>query len=173
MAGRKQNFSILMVCTEYPPMQGGIGRYVYNLVKSLCSKGIEIKVISNSDGKGDYNGLSPFSENNSEVLYEVVQKLHPDIVHIQHEQGLYNFKIDPLFPSRTKTGLDKFYSICKIPIVSTFHTSYRFKQWMQSILINGKDTLHLRYLYEYWKHLINYSSFLRTNYYAMSKSSAG
>jgi len=162
-----------MVCTEYPPMQGGIGRYVYNLVKSLCSKGIEVKVISNSDGKGDYTGLSPFSKNNSEVLYEVVQKLHPDIVHIQHEQGLYNFKIDPLFPSRTKTGLDKFYSICKIPIVSTFHTSYRFKQWMQSILINGKDTLHLRYLYEYWKHLINYSSFLRTNYYAMSKSSAG
>jgi glycosyltransferase involved in cell wall biosynthesis len=173
MAERKHDFSILMVCTEYPPMQGGIGRYVYNLVNSLRSKGIEIKVLSNSDGKGDYNGLSPFSKNNSEILFELVQKIRPDIVHIQHEQGLYNFEIDPLFPSRTKTGLDKFYSVNKIPVVSTFHTSYKFKQWMQSILINGKDTLHLRYLYEYWKHLINYSSFQRTNYYAMSKSSAG
>jgi glycosyltransferase involved in cell wall biosynthesis len=35
-----------MVCTKYPPIQGGIGRYVYNLVKSLRSKGIE-KVLSN------------------------------------------------------------------------------------------------------------------------------
>lgn len=74
MAERKNDFSILMVCTEYPPMQGGIGRYVYNLVKSLRSKGIEIKVLSNSDGKGDYTGLSPFSKNNSEILFELVQK---------------------------------------------------------------------------------------------------
>ena len=44
---------------------------------------------------------------------------------------------------------------------------------MQSILINGNDTLHLRYLYEYWKHLINYSSFKKTTSYAMSKSAAG
>jgi glycosyltransferase involved in cell wall biosynthesis len=176
MVERKQDFNILMVCTEYPPMQGGIGRYTYNLVKSLREQegNIKINVLSNSDGKeGDYNGLSPFAENNSQVIYDFVQKLKPDIVHIQHEQGLYNFKIDPLFPSRTKTGLDKFYSVCKIPIVSTFHTSYKFKQWMQSILINGKDILHLRYLYENWKHLINYSSFIKTNYYAMSKSSAG
>jgi hypothetical protein len=41
MTERKQDFNILMVCTEYPPMQGGIGRYTYNLVKSLRSKGIK------------------------------------------------------------------------------------------------------------------------------------
>ena len=86
---------------------------------------------------------------------------------------MIGFDINPLFPNRTKTGLDKFYSICKVPIVSTFHTSYKFKQWMQSILINGKDTLHIRYLYEYWKYLINYSSFQRINSHALSKSSAG
>ena len=172
---RKRDFKILMVCTEYPPMQGGIGRYTHNLVKSLRTKGgLKISVLSSSDGKeGDYKGLSPFAENNSEVIYELVQKIHPDIVHIQHEHGLYGLKLNPLFPSRTKTGLDKFYSICKVPIVSTFHTSYNFKLWMQSITINGKDTLHLRYLYEFWMHLINYTSFKRTNSHAMSKSSAG
>jgi hypothetical protein len=41
MTERKQDFNILMVYTEYPPMQGGIGRYTYNLVKSLRSKGIK------------------------------------------------------------------------------------------------------------------------------------
>ncbi len=175
MAERKRDFSVLMICTEYPPMQGGIGRYTYNLVKSLRAYGdIEVKVLSNADGKaGDFKGISPFAENNTEVIDELVQKIKPDIVHIQHEQGLYNFKTHPLQPSKTKTSIDKFYSICKVPIVSTFHTSYKFKTWMQSILINGKDTIHLRYLYEYWKHLINYFSFKRTTSYAMSKSSAG
>ncbi len=66
-----------------------------------------------------------------------------------------------------------FYSACKVPLVSTFHTAYWFKVWMQSTLVEGKDTFHLKYLYEYWKHLINYSSFHRANSYAMSKSAAG
>ncbi|MBA3749950.1 MAG: glycosyltransferase family 4 protein [Nitrosopumilus sp.] len=173
MLERKRDFNILMVSTEYPPMQGGIGRYTYNLVKSLRAKGIEVKVLSNSDGLGDYTGLSPYNKKNSGVLYDLVQKLNPDIVHIQHEHGLIGFDMNPFFPNKTKTGLDKFYFMSKVPIVSTFHTSYNFKHWMQSIIIEGKDTFHLKYLYKIWKHLINYTSFRRANSYAMTKISAG
>lgn len=173
MAEIRHDFSILMVCTEYPPMQGGIGRYTFNLVKSLQKYNIKVNILCSSEGNGDYKGISPFEKNNSEIINDVVKNFKPDIVHIQHEQGLYNFKLHPLLPSKSKTSIDKFYSICKVPIVSTFHTSYNFKTWMQSILINGKDPLHLRYLYKYWKHLINYSSFKRTTSYAMSKSYAG
>ena len=145
---KEGNFSVLMVCTEYPPMQGGIGRYTFNLVKSLRKyDNIKINVLCNDEGNGDFKGISPFEENNWEIIYELVQKLKPDIVHIQHEQGLYNFKVHPLIPSKTRTSIDKFYSICKVPIVTTFHTSYNFKTWMQSILIIGSDPLHLRYLY--------------------------
>jgi len=171
---KEGKFSVLMVCTEYPPMQGGIGRYTFNLVKSLQEyNNITVNVLCSSKGDGDFKGISPFKENNWQIICELVQKLKPDIVHIQHEQGLYNFKIHPLIPSKTKTSIDKFYFICKVPIVTTFHTSYYFKTWMQSILINGSDPLHLRYLYKFWKHLINYSSFKKTTSYAMSKSSAG
>ena len=173
MVDAKSDFSVLMVCTEYPPMQGGIGRYTFNLVKSLLGYNVKVNVLCSAEGNGDYKGISPFEKNNSEIINDVVQKLNPDIVHIQHEQGLYNFKLNPLLPSKSKTSIDKFYSICKVPIVSTFHTAYKFKTWMQSILINGKDPLHLRYLYKNWTHLINYSSFKRTTSYAMSKSSAG
>jgi len=169
----KRYFTVLMVCTEYPPMQGGIGRYTFNLVKSLQKCNVKVNVLCSSEGNGDYKGISPFEENNSETIDNVVQKLKPDIVHIQHEQGQYNFKLHSLIPSKTKTSIDMFYSICKVPIVSTFHTSYGFKTWMQSILINGKDPLHLRYLYKYWKYLINYSSFKRTTSCAMSKSYGG
>ena len=162
-----------MICTEYPPMQGGVGRYTFNLVRSLQSLNAKINVLSSPEGNGDYKGISPFEQNNSEIINNLVQKLMPDIVHIQYEQGLYNFKMHPLLPYKTKTGIDKFYSICKVPIVTTFHTAYKFKNWMQSVLINGKDKLHSRLFYEYWKHLINYSSFKKTTSNAMSKSYAG
>jgi glycosyltransferase involved in cell wall biosynthesis len=165
-------FKVLMVSTEYPPMQGGIARYTHNLVKSLRGSGIETFVASNSEGLSDYAGLSPTNKNNSEILLKITETLKPDIVHIQHEHGLYDFRMDPLIPSRTKTGLDKFYAVSQIPIVTTFHTAYNFSQWMNSILIEGTDDkLKLRFLYEYWRHLINYSSFQRINNLARSKSS--
>ncbi len=161
-----------MVSTEYPPMQGGIARYTHNLVKSLRDSGIETFVVSDSDGLSNYTGLSPTNKNNSEILLKITETLKPDIVHIQHEHGLYDFRIDPLIPSRTKTSLDKFYSVSQIPIVTTFHTAFNFSQWMNSILIEGTDDkLKLRFFYEYWRHLINYSSFQRINNLARSKSS--
>jgi hypothetical protein len=94
----KQQFSVLMVCTEYPPMQVGIGRYTFNLVKSLQNLNVKVNVLCSSEGNGDYKGISPVEENNSEIINDVVQKVKPDIVHIQHEQGLYNSKIHPLMP---------------------------------------------------------------------------
>jgi glycosyltransferase involved in cell wall biosynthesis len=99
-----EDFKILMVCTEYPPMQGGVGRYTHNLVKSLHSKGLVI-VVSGSDGSGEYKGISPYNFNNSELLLKFVKEIEPDIVHTQHEFGLYGFFMNSLLPSKTWTGL--------------------------------------------------------------------
>ena len=71
-----------MVCTEYPPMQGGVGRYTHNLVKSLGSNSIDILVVSSSNGSGDYKGISPHNKDNSEVLLKLVKEINPDIVHV-------------------------------------------------------------------------------------------
>lgn len=152
-------------------MLGGIGRYSYNLVKALqANRGIDVKVISNSYSSANYNGLSPFSKNNSQVLYDLVKEIEPNVVHIQHEHGLYNFPLHPVFPWLTQTGIDQFYRKAKVPIVTTFHTAYKFSTWMQSILVDGKDSLRLKYIYHYWKHLINYKSFRRTIHTASSNS---
>ena len=136
-----------MICTEYPPMQGGVGRYTHNLVKSLVSNNIDVIVGSSSNGSGDYKGISPYNKNNSELLLKFVKEINPDIVHIQHEFGLYGFFMNPLLTSKTSTGLDKFYDKCKAPIVTTFHTSMYFRQWMRLINIkergNDKDFLRL------------------------------
>jgi glycosyltransferase involved in cell wall biosynthesis len=168
---------ILMICTEYPPMQGGVGRYTYNLVKSLRSNNLDVVVVSSSDGSGDYKGISPYNKNNSELLLKLVKETDPDIVHVQHEFGLYGFFLNSLQPSKTSTGLDKFYDECKTPIVTTFHTSMYFKQWMQLIDIkqkgNDKDYLSRYSFYKYWRHFINYSSMHRINKDLKSKSASG
>ena len=168
---------ILMVSTEYPPMQGGVGRYTHNLVKSLRSNDLNVIVVSSSDGSGDYSGILPNNKCNSEVLLKLVKEINPDIIHVQHEFGLYGLFLNSLRPSKTSTGLDKFYNDCKTPIVTTFHTSMYFKQWMQLRNIkekeNDKDYLRFYSFYKYWQHFINYSSMHRINKDLKSKSAYG
>lgn len=171
------DFKTLMICTEYPPMQGGVGRYTHNLVKSLRSNSLNVIVVSSSDGSGEYKGISPYSVHNSELLLKLAEEIQPDVIHLQHEFGLYGFFMNPLRPSKTSTGLDKFYDQCKIPIVTTFHTSMYFKQWMKLMNIrekgNDKDFFRIYSGYKYWRHFVNYSSMHRINKYIMSKSAYG
>ena len=53
-----QKLRILMVSSEYPPINGGVGRYTYNLVKELKRRGLEVHVACDDRGNGDYTGLS-------------------------------------------------------------------------------------------------------------------
>ena len=70
---------ILMISTEYPPMQGGVGRYCKKLVDSLKSEGMQVFVVCNEDGNGDYNGISPNNQDNSKVLLKIVKEVEPDV----------------------------------------------------------------------------------------------
>ena len=85
--------------------------------------------------------------------------------------------LSPLLPSLTNTGLDEFYDKCPVPVVTTFHTSMYFKQWMQSINTkksNSKDIMKTTcYFINIWKQLINYPSLHRINKQIMSKSAYG
>jgi glycosyltransferase involved in cell wall biosynthesis len=119
---------ILMVSTEYPPMQGGVGRYCKKLVDSLKNEGVEVLVVCGKHGKGDFNGISPDNKDNSKVLQKIVKETEPDIVHVQYEHGLYGIHLDPFNPRRTKTNIEIFYHECKVPIVTTFHSAYTFAQ---------------------------------------------
>ena len=93
---------ILMVSTEYPPMQGGVGRYTYNLTKDLRKLGLDVQVVCNKLGNGEFSGLSPDNPANSQVLLEIVEKIKPDLVHIQYEHGLYRLKIKSYIPQKDK-----------------------------------------------------------------------
>ncbi|HJT85277.1 MAG TPA: glycosyltransferase, partial [Nitrososphaeraceae archaeon] len=175
-----------MVSTEYPPMYGGVGRYTYNLSRALRNLGHTVYVVCNEDGReGDFFGLSSsFNKDNSGLLLEIVNKVKPDIVHIQFEHGLYGLKLRSINPRNTCTNIDSFYDICKVPIVTTFHSAYPFKQWMNIIspldLKNiSNNTLknqvkHFgKYILQYWKFIINYKSFHDINNEKLLKSKKG
>jgi glycosyltransferase involved in cell wall biosynthesis len=176
----KNNLTILMVSTEYPPMLGGVGRYTHNLTRALRKLGNTVYVVCNENGDGDFFGLYPFNKNNSELLLEIVHKVKPDIVHIQFEHGLYGLKLASLNPRNTCTTIDTFYDICETPIVTTFHSAYTFKQWMSMVkpletksgLLNQLKSKKDR-IFQYWKLLINYKSFHSLNNDKLSKSKCG
>lgn len=157
-----------MVSTEYPPMQGGVGRYCKKLVDSLKNQDIEVRVVCNEDGQGDFLGISPHNPDNSNILLKIATEYQPDVVHVQFEPGLYGIHLDPLYPKNTHTNIETFYRECQSPIVTTFHSAYTFRQWMNLVvpLVNkkfGKIGTWLRVVYDYWTHFLNYRSFNSLN----------
>jgi glycosyltransferase involved in cell wall biosynthesis len=165
----KSKLKILMVSTEYPPMKGGVGRYTFNLVNALRSIDIRVYVCTGNEGNGEYKGLSPDNTNNSNLLLKVLGKTDPDIVHIQMEHGLYGFKLNSFLPSKISTTLDDFYSKCDKPIITTFHSSYDFKQWLNLASITQKK-INIKKIAEYWKRIISYQNFHELNNRIFQKS---
>ena len=89
---KNNEIKVLMVSTEYPPMKGGVGRHAANLTKELRKNGLTVFVACNKDGDGNFFGLAPTNDHNSEVLLNIVEKSTPDIVHVQFEHGLYGLR---------------------------------------------------------------------------------
>jgi glycosyltransferase involved in cell wall biosynthesis len=195
LSSSSRKIRILMVSPEYPPINGGVGRYTHNLVNELKRQGLEVYIACDNRGKGDFVGLYPKNMHNSEILLDLVNKIKPDVVHIQYEPGLYGLKLHSLRPNSIHTTIDSFYNKCKIPIVTTFHSEYNFRQWMRipQIKINKKESLSnsekstynkkckllsslkdsLDNINTYWKFLINYEAFQNQNKEKLHRSRAG
>lgn len=170
---------ILMVSTEFPPMLGGVGRYTANLTKELRKLGLEVYIVCNENGNGEFSGLSPTNEQNSQLLLKLADELKPDVVHIQFEPGMYGLLIDPMNPRNSGTYIDSFYRKCKTPITTTFHSGYSLGQWMSiASMIKksgriGRLGIPLRFLIRFWKYFLNYKAFVILNKEKLLLSKAG
>ncbi|MDQ3852837.1 MAG: hypothetical protein M3299_08390 [Thermoproteota archaeon] len=172
---------VLMVCTEYPPMRGGVGRYASKLVQALRStgEGIEVDVVCNEEGGGKFRGISPSNERNSDVLLKIVEESQPDIVHVQFEPGLYGLKLDLINPWASRTFIDRFYHGCRVPIVTTFHSAYTFREWMGQAMIvkregrTGRLGIPARAAIITWRQLVTYRGFHDINKEKLRLSYAG
>lgn len=168
-----------MVSTEYPPMIGGVGRYTSNLSAALRKSGQEVIVLSSEKGDGDFKGISPTNKNNSELMLEVVKKIKPDVVHIQLEPGLYGLHLDILDSGEYKTFIDCFYNECKVPIITTFHSVYSFREWMNQVFLikktgkTGRFGIPARFIVKLLKNISHYNSYMDLNKKKLKQSYAG
>jgi glycosyltransferase involved in cell wall biosynthesis len=169
-----------MVSTEYPPITGGVGRYTEKLTKSLRKLGIDVYVACNDAGKGDFSGLSPQNDQNSQVLLKIVDNIKPDLVHIQYEPGMYGASKNPKnLRSSGETYIDLFYKRCPAPIVTTYHTAFTLKQWLsQAELIkkSGKTKqlgIPPRFLIRLFKYSLIYRAFQNQNKEKLALSKEG
>lgn len=114
---------IVMVST-YPPTQCGIATYSSYLVRELKAANPPHAVAVVSPGREEKGRSFSLSSADgptlSEQLFHAVAILRPDVVHIQHEYGLYGpdrgLAITPLL-HRLRTQ--------DIPVVVTLHTVYQ------------------------------------------------
>lgn len=118
--------------STYPPIECGIATYTENLCIALRKTDNEVFVISQHGASGDqvFPVYNPTDDNIAAKVFNVIAKLTPDVVHIQHEFGLYGDLhgvqiIDMLIRFRI-TGL---------PIVTSLHTvKFPFSMHHRTIL---------------------------------------
>ena len=88
--------------------------------------------------------------------------------------------MDAINPSNLSTNIDEFYEECKTPIITTFHSAYPLRQWMElskhpNLLDKKIITFPInltKQIIDYWKRFINYRSFNAANKQKMQRSQA-
>ena len=105
--------------STYPPIECGIATYTSYLNEALKKRGNETFVVSplGAQGEGVFPVYRPASASMATQIFDISAELTPDIVHVQHEYGLYG-------PQRgiQVVGLIVRYKLVGIPVVTTLHT---------------------------------------------------
>jgi len=107
--------------SSYLPRSCGIAYYSVDYIEEIkkFNKHLDIKVISHTDGKeADYPIIDLKNPAWPEKVFNKIKKIKANLVHIQHEYGLYDSP-----PKNTKLlQLIKKLKKAKIPTVITYHS---------------------------------------------------
>lgn len=121
----------IIYISTYPPIECGIATYTSYLQKEISKKGLEVSVLSQNGAKGKhvFEVFNPDDKDIAYKLFHMISKLTPDLVHVQHEFGLFGYErgiqiID--FLLRCK--------IADIPVITTLHTVYLKPAWKERII---------------------------------------
>jgi glycosyltransferase involved in cell wall biosynthesis len=113
--------------SSWPPRHCGIATYSVELIEALQHSDNDVHVICHPDGGGPgeknvYPVMHTDVHGWDEAVFDTVQKIDPDIVHIQHEYGLYQTSGDHgsgLFRLLFRLNIQR-----KYPVVITYHSVY-------------------------------------------------
>ncbi len=120
--------------SSFPPVECGIATYAQFLTEALRELHQDVYIVSHIGGVGKQ--VFPVFDYEDEDLahkaFSTMIRFTPDVVHIQHEFGLYGkfygMQIIPLILRFRLTG---------IPVVTTLHTIYRQMEEAHRILLQN------------------------------------
>jgi glycosyltransferase involved in cell wall biosynthesis len=109
------------VVSTYPPIECGIATYTRYLTDEFIALGNELYIVSQFGGKGEkvYPVFDSESPDLAKRAFQTMAKFNPDIVHIQHEFGLFG-KPEGI----SCIPLVYRFKLAGIPVVITLHTVY-------------------------------------------------
>ncbi|MEA3278363.1 MAG: glycosyltransferase [Pseudomonadota bacterium] len=118
--------------STYPPIECGIATYTEQLNNTLRAAKNETFVISQFGAQGDhvFPLYHPHSSAFAADLYSTSIRMTPDVMHIQHEYGLYG-------PQRGVEIIQLIlrYRLASIPVVTTLHTVYEELNEQEHLLL--------------------------------------
>ena len=120
--------------STYPPIDCGIATYSSYLIGQLRKLGNSVHVVSEAgaEGKDVYPVYSRKDPDLAQKIFEVIVKVNPDIIHIQHEYGLFG-----LHHGVNVISLIYKFRLSKIPVVTTLHTVYDYFSYQQKLVIDA------------------------------------
>ena len=118
--------------STFPPIECGIGTYASFLVEELRKLRNEVYIVSQIGAEGE-KVYPVFNDDDlADRVFETMTKFTPDVVHIQHEYGLYGkdmgLNIIPLLYKFRFAG---------IPMAVTLHTVYEDFSEQQALIIDA------------------------------------
>lgn len=149
----------LVIISSYPPRFCGIATFVEEAIEFIKKENpkLNIHIISHLDGLGEnvYSIIDLSKQNWYEVVASKIKGFNPDVIHIQHEYGLYNY-IDKDGKSDNNKGFLKLLDLLtEFPIVVEAHTVHgRLKEkeeYFISELLKRCTVLILKCDYQKWR----------------------
>jgi len=118
--------------STYPPIECGIGTYTAFLAEAIKKLSNEVYIVSQygAEGRHVYPSYSPGEDGIARKIFNAAIKVTPDIVHIQHEFGLYG-ELDGI------AVLELVYRLKSTgtPVIATFHTVQEKVDFRRGIIL--------------------------------------
>ena len=122
------------VISTYPPIECGIASYAKYLVDALRPLGNEVYVVTpfGAEGKRVFPVFHFADSDLPEKIFHRMSKFTPDIVHIQHEYGLFGDR-----PGLNFLPLLYKFKLAKVTVIITLHSVYEDFTEEQKIILRG------------------------------------
>ncbi|APF19182.1 glycosyl transferase group 1 [Caldithrix abyssi DSM 13497] len=120
--------------STYPPIECGIATYSQFLIDALRGLRQDVYVVSHLGGSGQqvFPVFDYEDKDLAEKAFSTMMRFSPDVVHIQHEFGLfgkhYGVQVVPLIA---------LFKMNQIPVVATLHTVYREMVHEQHVILQN------------------------------------